>query len=360
MADNAGITVLEPLLGALRQWVYPGEDGPWRQRDTDWTAVLALAERNKCLLLAAEGMKRAGIPIPPANEGELRAKREACLLESMANLGLTATICSILRTHGIKAISMKGVLRAHTLYGRWDARRAHDTDILVSRADYRSAIDVLAANGFYSPISDQSKFWHQYLGESPHLPVNGGTIVDLHHKIRQPGTPAPTDIDSLLARARLARVGGREIPVMSDMDAAMLTASSLGKALRSGEVWLHYAHELLVVTSALDAGQRAEFDDHARKIGVYRLWTFATDLAEATFRIGREGGGGAPSDAQSRWMATLLRTDEPQARLGRRSQLLWKWTDGHIARPFRFAREFCQVRLGDMRRHSEEARQGKA
>ncbi|WP_137680718.1 nucleotidyltransferase family protein [Aurantiacibacter suaedae] len=359
MTDNARIKILEPLLGALRQWVYPGEDAPWRQRDTDWTAVLDLAEENKCLLLVAEGMSRARIAIPPSREDKVKAKREACLLRSMANLGVTATICSILRTHGIKVVSMKGVLRAHALYGRWDVRPAQDTDILVRSADYRSAIDVLGANGFFSPISAQNAWWHEYLGESPHLPVNGGTTVDLHHKVRQPGTPAPTDIERILASARMAKVGGRAIPVMSDMDAAMLTASSLGKALRSGEVWLHYAHELLVVTAALDDDQRASYDAYAREIGVSRLWQFATGLANATFLIAKKGAN-PNSDDQSRWADTLLHTKAPQERLGKRSHLLWKWTDGDIARPYRFAREFCLVRLGDMRRHYEEARQGSA
>ncbi|MEN7537998.1 nucleotidyltransferase family protein [Aurantiacibacter flavus] len=354
MTDNAHIAVLVPLLGALRQWVCPGEEAPWRFRETDWTAVLDLAEHNKCLLLVAEGMTRAGIAIPADREHRLLADREACLLQGMANLGVTATLCSILRTHGIRAISMKGVLRAHALYGRWDVRPVHDSDILVSHADYRSAIDVLAANGFYSPISATNKWWHEYLGESPHLPVNGGVIVDLHHKVWQPGTPAPTDIDNLIAKGGFAEVGGHTIPVMGEMDAAMLTASSLGKALRSGEAWLHYAHELLVVTEALDDRQRAAFDDYARAIGVFRLWRFATDLASTTFRIGMEGAGPVAED-WSRSAATLLRTTEQPARRWRRSHLLWKWTDGTGTRPFRFAREFCLVRLGEMRRHYEEA-----
>ena len=342
-------------MGALRQWGYPGEDAPWQHRATDWSAVLDLANENKCLLLVAEGLNRARIVIPANRLNEVKARREACLFRNMANLGVTATVCSILRTHGIKAISMKGVLRAQALYGSYDARPAQDTDILVSSADYRSAIDVLAANGFYSPIPATSKWWHDYLGESPHLPVNGGTTVDLHHKVRQPGTPAPTDIARIIAAARIARVGGREIPVMSDMDAAMLTASSLGKAIRNDEVWLHYAHELFVVTSALDAAQRAAYDDYARELGVLRLWTFATDLAAAAFRF-RDGDseGGPTTAAESRWMAALLHAQGDQERRWRRSGLLWQWTDGSVARPLRFAREFGQARLGDMRRHYEE------
>lgn len=353
MIDKADINNQEPLIGPLRQWVYPDENAPWRHRETDWSAVLDLAEANKCLLLVAEGMKRAGIAIPPEREAKLQEVRENCLLQNMANLGVTANICSILRTHGIRAISMKGVLRAHELYGRWDIRPAHDTDILVTGADYRSAIDVLSANGFDSPISANSKWWHSYLGESPHLPIYGGPIVDLHNKVKQPGTPAPTDIDGILTRARIAKVGGRAIPVMSDMDAAMLTASSLGKALRSGEVWLHYAHELLVVTAALDDDQRAAFDDYAREIGVSRLWNFATTLTDATFRVG-EDGAGSPADARSRWTADFVRIAHQQARRWRRSQLLWAWTDGGVARPLRFARELGLVRLGEKRRHYED------
>ena len=351
MTDNSSASFVASLLGVLRLWAYPDESTAWRADNAHWMGVLDLAEANKALLLAAEGMKRAGISIPPEQQERLRAIRETCAMRALANLGITATVCSILRTHGINAISLKGVLRAHRVYGRWDARPAQDTDLLVTSADYRSAIAVLAANGFHSPIPAKSIWWHDYLGESPHLPLGGGTTVDLHHKIRQPGTPAPTDIARIIANARTAAVGGRTVPAMSDMDAALLTATSLGKALRGGEVWLHYAHELFVVTARLDAKERAEYDAYAREMGIARLWDFATQLADDTFALPLAGAD-ALSEPRYHRVIELLDAEQRERR-GRRSTLLWKWTDGALMRPLRFTRELCFVRLGE-RRHDYE------
>ena len=318
----------------------------------DWTVFADRAQHAKCLLIAAAGLDRMGLRLPETFRERANRGQHECLARNMANLATAARLVRILDTHGIEAIAFKGVLRSFAVYGRWNARVAHDLDLLVETRDYRVAGAVLEANGFDAACPPMSRWWHRDLGESPYLPSSpGAPIVDLHHRLQQPGAPAPERLDPLFARARHFELGGYRIRTLDPLDAAMVTASGYAKALRAGESWLVYAHELAAVLAASDEAQRRALDRHAERSGMDRLWREAASVAHDLFLATETGEAGARR-------ADLMRSALGDAAGGRRwavrSELLWRWTDGRMRRPLRFAAEMVRVRRSDHHHDAEE------
>ena len=318
----------------------------------DWTVFADRAQHAKCLLIASDGLDRLGLIPGDAFCARVMQRRRECLARNMANLATAARLVRMLDTHGIEAIAFKGVLRSFAVYRRWDARMAHDLDLLVSSRDYRVAGAVLEADGFDAACPPMSRWWHRDLGESPYLPSSpGAPIVDLHHRLQQPGAPAPERLDPLFARARHFELGGYRIRTLDPLDAAMVTASGYAKALRAGESWLVYAHELAAVLAASDEAQRRALDRHAERSGMDRLWREAASVAHDLFLATETGEAGARR-------ADLMRSALGDAAGGRRwavrSELLWRWTDGRMRRPLRFAAEMVRVRRSDHHHDAEE------
>ncbi|MEL7218372.1 MAG: nucleotidyltransferase family protein, partial [Pseudomonadota bacterium] len=317
--------------------------------------LMQLAIKTKTPFLMLQGLRSLEIEVPDQIQERLRELQQLCFHQNMSSVASNVRIARILKTHGIESLSVKGVLRSHEVYGRWDIRSAADIDILVRHKDYRQAGEVLLRNGYWAPVSEKSVWWHHYLGEAPYLPDSAnGPIVDLHHKLNQPGTPALKDTDAVFDSSVVRSFGEHELRVIEPRAALMLAATSFGKALRQHEPCLTNLHEIAYVRASRPDLTDESLDQFAKSHNLLRLWHHARETADALFR---PSVGNSSRDDVGFVIQDLAVPTWPQ-RLLHRTRLLWNWTDGGAARPLHFAREFGRVRAA-MLSHSAYEKQAR-
>lgn len=346
----------ETLLSILTATI-PGETGGAGDvAGIDWPRVVQLASETKTQFLLLQGIEQLAVDAPAEVTAQLKELQALCFRQNMANVAGNVRIARILKTHGIETLSVKGVLRSYEVYGRWDMRFAADIDLLVRTCDYRQAGEVLLGSGYWAPVPSSSNWWHHYLGESPYLPKETtGPIVDLHHKLDQPGTPALNDTETLFRTAVTRKFGELQVKVMEPRAALMLAATSFGKALRQHEPCLGNLHEIAHVRASSPELSDAALDEYAARHNLLRLWRHARSAADALFR---PSTGKGSSELVGFVLNDLATPTWPQ-RLWHRTRLLWNWTDGDALRPVRFAREFGRVRAA-MVSHAAYEREARA
>ncbi|MEL7198558.1 MAG: nucleotidyltransferase family protein [Pseudomonadota bacterium] len=334
----------ETLLSLLSAGIW---NASWNGCDPDeieWPTIEKLARKNNVYPLLAYTLDTLGIEPPPESKTRIAEMRSECFAKAMAHIAAAVRLCRNFHTHGIDVVCVKGTARAFEVYGKWDARFTHDIDLLVRDRDYRGAAKVLTSIGYDAPISEYDTWWHDYLGESPYLPVATiGPTVDLHHKLHQPGTPALTRLEPLHDKYVLRELGNFALPMLDKRDAMMLTANSFGKAIRARQPWLTYAHEIAFARANDPEMSDDVLDRHAEQAGMKRLWEHAKTSSDRVL-----GKGSLRENAKANYINATRPNLLADPIFLYRSRLLWHWSEGSLARPFTFLREFTWATLAEI------------
>lgn len=331
------------LLRLLSGWFSPPGLGSPDPR-IDWPDLIDLAIRTKSIGLLREGAKRQHIPLPAEIGQRLARIHDVLLKANLQNVALTARVIQVLRKGNVPALTFKGAIRSHEVYGAWGLRKSSDIDLLVRKNDYRRAIDVLRAAGYNSLIDDDSLWWHRDLGESPFLQPNGGLpSIDLHHAVQQPGGPFPRDLDAFSGNSTTPYLGQADVRVLSPDFALLITAISYGKSVRAGEPWLSHAHEFQTAKSRMDEAEWRRFRDLAKAQGLQRLVDETEAASRELFAWAREGNvPSSPGAPLPDFVRSAIGAPH-KIRLSR-SRHLWNWCDGWgPARALRFTREMARI-----------------
>ena len=254
------------------------------------------------------------------------------LRSNLAQLAQTMDCQALLLQNGITSLAFKGVVRQLQLYNRPDVRRSSDIDLLVSPTDYPRACSVLAATGYTPGVSNDSRWWHQCLGESPYLPTPPRRfIVDLHHQLQQPGGPPPRHPAELFRRSAKIDFGGGSITTLEPLASLLVTMISYSKATRDLSPWVAHAHEIHIARNTFSPAELLAFLDLATSQGLLRLAQDAFGKADLFWRsVDRLSSGEPlnPSEAAS----VLSALGKSRAQLFRRTVLRWSWADGAVPR----------------------------
>jgi len=111
----------------------------------DWPFLAELAESQGMLPLLSRAL--AGQASGPLH-ADIRAKAAAMAMRSLSMAGELARILAAMQAAGVTAIAFKGLVLAHLAYGDLALRSFADLDIFVPRPQLRTALDLLAADGY--------------------------------------------------------------------------------------------------------------------------------------------------------------------------------------------------------------------
>jgi len=318
--------------------------------DWDWSAILELAGRTKTLGLLCKTVADAELTLPADVAKELDLSQRQLLVASLFNLEWTIKVVNAVRAAGIDTLVLKGPIQSNMVYGRWDIHRSLDIDLLVRPHDFKAAGDALKVHGFLPGLDDSDQWWADHLGEAPFFNSEvSSPVVDLHHRVQQPGGPFPKDPERFFADCATTKYGKVDLPVLSREHGAVLAAISYGKALAEGASWMHYAHELVTVYAGLSQAERAKLQELAVLHGVHRLLDDALRAAQVLFTPDAE----LEADDRERLLASACGI-RPRQRLFR-SRKLWAWTDGALPeRVVEFGRGLIRVWQSEMARMAQE------
>ncbi|HUC84226.1 MAG TPA: nucleotidyltransferase family protein [Candidatus Acidoferrales bacterium] len=152
---------------------------------------------------------------------EIREVLQVCFkTNACRNLFLTQELVSqvrIFRENGIAAIPFKGPLLAIIAYGNVALREFLDLDILVQKKDFHRARELLATQGYRSPIAragqpTESHFKSQ-LGCN-HIRQDGRVSLEIHWSFVQKWLGFNVDLDAIWAAPRTVKVGQEQVLVL--------------------------------------------------------------------------------------------------------------------------------------------------
>ncbi|MEM7701075.1 MAG: nucleotidyltransferase family protein [Pseudomonadota bacterium] len=341
---------LVALLGAgLPEGELPRTVSQW-----DWSAVFDLAVQTKTLGLVCKVVDDSQLDLADDVKARINQSKRQLLMASLFNLEWTIKVTKALQTAGIETLVLKGPIQSSLVYGRWDIHRSGDVDLLVRPERFKNAGDTLVKHGF-QPVFDQTdQWWVDHLGEEPyHNPNARSPIIDLHHRVQQPGGPFPRDPERFFADSVHTHYSGEDIPVLSVGHGAVLAAISYGKALAEGAPWMHYTHELATVYARLSSSGRDALRELAVFHGVHRLLDDALVAGRILFAAQTDEATRVSEADYDRVLQSAFGM-ESRKRLFR-SRKLWAWTDGALPeRVVEFGRGLMRVWQSEMARIAQE------
>ena len=111
----------------------------------DWPLLVELAESNRILPLLSRAL--AGQPNRPMH-AEIRGKVAAKAMRSLGIAGELTRVLAAMQAAGVTAIAFKSPVLAHLAYGDLALRDSADLDVFVPRAQFKTALDLLATDGY--------------------------------------------------------------------------------------------------------------------------------------------------------------------------------------------------------------------
>jgi hypothetical protein len=253
---------------------------PCRGDSFDWDELIGMAARGRLLVQVQRGLVVSGIAAPPKLALAVKAFRQRSLMINSVNLSTVQRVSGALDAASVAFVVLKGPLQLRALYGDYFARPSSDLDLLVDRQDYDRAAAVLRALGYAPAERCESHWWRHYLGEQHFLPAGRSfATVDLHHRVQQPGCPAPRELASYIGSGYRDALGSAEVPVLSAVHTCLLAAIGFVKATFHREHSLRYLGDLAAQLLAMSDQERHGLDMVARTQGIHRLLAFAWDCA---------------------------------------------------------------------------------
>lgn len=318
---------------------------PWLDEQLDWDSLIVTAAAGRVLAHVYHGAMICGIDVPPSLRAAARTFRGRSLLVNSVNLSTIQRVSAALDRDGLAFVVIKGPLQLHALYADYFVRPSSDIDLLVAREDYDRAARVLGTLGYQPAERCRSRWWTHYLGEQ-HFMADDKALatVDLHHRIQQPGCPAPHELQSYIDEARRVALGHAAVPVLSTVHACLLTAVSFVKAVYHREHSMRYLCDMAVMLRAMSEADcislRQTADAQGLRNQLIFAWRCAVDLLPVALPPIPPRKESSPI-APEMMAEMILSPDSTGIDWPKRRELLWHLCDprGALGRVGPYARE---------------------
>ncbi|MEW6629419.1 MAG: nucleotidyltransferase family protein [Pseudomonadota bacterium] len=270
--------------------------------------VADIARLNKVAVFLLKALRRAPAgSAPPELLAWLDEYRRRTMAMNATCIGDSISIHQVLQDRQVDFVFLKGPLQQHLLYGDHFMKPSGDVDILVSPSGFAAAREALRAIGYEVAGKSRSVWWVRFLGEQHMVRDDGAraSTVDLHHRLQQPGSPSPRDIDGFLRRRRQVEVAGASMPLISASDTLLLSCISVAKAFFNREPCAGYVCDVRASASRLSEAEQQKVLDHAAGQGLAD--TLLLGLRAADVLLG--GAGTLLSDRATRILARIENAD---------------------------------------------------
>ncbi len=275
------------LLANLARISLTGDPAPLplpRLSPGDAEALAPLAVRTRMTGACQRAYAIAGTAMPPPLAEAVRNARARAAVSNGRVLGLARIAFPILAEARIAGIAFKGPFQHRQIHGDPFFCRSGDLDLLVAREDFSAALDAFEAAGF-TRREGTSPWWTSALGEV-HLVHPQGGVIDLHHRLQQPGCPPPHDLAQFLHAAGRETIGGVEIAFPALAHTVLICALNLTKEFAHRKLSARYAYDFAAGLLKLAAeGQTQAFAKAAADQRLGGTVGFAAALAELIFAI---------------------------------------------------------------------------
>ncbi len=231
--------------------------------------VYEVARLNKVTNFVERICRSPDLPQDGQFQATLQRYRARTASLNAVSLADTLAVYKALGGRGIDFVFFKGPVQQGLIYSDHFMKPAGDVDVLVSPADFATAREALAEIGYKVSEMSRSRWWITFLGEQ-HLTrkAQRTSVVDLHQRLQQPGSPSPRDTDSFIRRKRNVDAAGTVVPFISAQDVVLLASISVAKALYNREACAGYACDVRAGMQAMSGDEREGLLRHAESQGL--------------------------------------------------------------------------------------------
>jgi hypothetical protein len=194
--------------------------------------------------------------VPDDAKADLERFRQSHLLKSLTLAGELHRLAASLSDRTIPFVAFKGPTLALALYGGLAGREYNDVDVIVQQRRIDAAEDVIGSMGYASPQGDRT-FRRAFLAaqrQYAFVRVDGGAAFDLHWEFCGAHVPFPLAPDEIWDNPALLSVGGRDVPVLSAPNLALLLAGHGTKENWAMLKWVNDFARMIDRHPALDWG----------------------------------------------------------------------------------------------------------
>ena len=320
--------VLAALAAAVRDSL-PDRPGP-SPADVDWSLVLHIARRGKLFSPLSRGLNVLGLE--PAREFKCAASeyQRATLQINASNLSTISRVATALHEASVPFIIFKGPLQQQVIHNTHFVRPAGDVDVLTSDGDFNRARSTLNGIGYSLPMECASPWWRHFLGEQHLFNENSRYVtVDLHHRTQQPGCPSSRHPLDYFKHVDDISLGRQKVPTFSLVEASLISAISLVKAIFHREPAALYAVDLTVALGKMNAHEQHRLAMLAQRQGLFNTLLLSLRVAERLFGsvTGVIKPRAARSSVDESLAAIVLTPWDEGIRWPKRRQLLWELCD---------------------------------
>ena len=250
----------------------------------DWDYLISTAFSHGLLPLLQKNLTSAAADLVPAQVLS-RLKRESVAnSQSVLHLiGKQLAAYRLLRDRGMRVAIFKGAVLAQMAYGQVGLRQAGDIDMLIDRAHFAEARQLLESQGYaMAPqLTDAQLSSHlSFHCEIPFMRDDWFTIVDLHWGLAPRSFVFGLAADDVMSRLREVSLSGTMVATFCDEDMVLYQSMHGAKHLWRRLEWITSLAELIRASPAINWSvvlQRAE-DAHATRmlgLGLRLVETFS-------------------------------------------------------------------------------------
>lgn len=315
------------LVALLAGWLNPVSQSDLAVPDEP-SELIELARNTKMIGMLRAGSAALGVSLPPQMASEIEQAQAHILQMNLRIFSVVSRLATIMDRQGLPYFIAKGPLRSEQVYGAADVRVSRDLDLFVPKEHYWPTAALLEQElGYRCMVAPDDRWWHEFLGESPFQPRDGtGLTIDLHNQLQQPGGPYPANPQKFFERKVARPVGRSTAYILSPDDALMLTAINFGKALRGGEPWIGYAHELLYSLRGQPPSAEQRVRALAKEYQLSRLFDEFLWCAKTVFED--HGTAFAQASIMDRQQLVLSSCGLKPLGLFGRTRASWRWAEG--------------------------------
>jgi putative nucleotidyltransferase-like protein len=256
-------------------------------REIGWSRILRQATANDLVPLVTRNLQQLGFPgVPTQVRTELETSYRRNAIRNVLMRGELIRLLKALGQVGVRAVPLKGLALAESLYGDMNLRTCSDLDVLVPRRAVGQVFEILRAEGYDQ--ADRCRIDHpdiEFLvrssmeyGFAPRPPAFR-FLLEIHWDIAWRWRGDAAMIDDLWAEARGEPFRGIEAWALSPEWELIYLAVHAARHRWQGLKWLVDIHEVCM---------RAKFDwdtvtDKAHRFGLDRALEISLSACRVLF-----------------------------------------------------------------------------
>ena len=197
------------------------------RRGIDVEALLRIADQHSVRPRLIRGLAALSWEgVPETCRSSLTAFRQFHLVRSLSAAQQLSRVASAFASRGVRFAAFKGATLAKLLYGDLSAREYTDIDLIVPKAQFGQAEDVLASLGYRGAQGDRAfrstflAYLRQYAFVHPDLAV----AIDLHWDFSGSHVPFPLTSAEAWNELEDVSIGYNRVPAVSGTNLALLLA----------------------------------------------------------------------------------------------------------------------------------------